>query len=625
MPLLGRTGRAIGAISLVPGEDHPLSAADEQLLLSAASLVAGAIENARAHDEVRGRVDLLESLARLAETISRAETLDVLLPAVVTRAASLLRASLVQIYLLEEAEGRLRLRAAAPPSTDAPSLVSLRTGGRRGERLDAGTTLAAALFGSGADASSLLMPLLASGELLGFVAARAGADGSFGEEARDLAISLTNQTADAIKKIQLIERLTERNQLKDFFEDLGRGAPDGLAARGRKLGVDLERAHLVLWAQRFGDHEVADIGEQLERLESAVGRALAGSVCDRRDGGLRILVPLGSGGEREALARLRAARTEVAPDVVVGVSSPCAGVEAYVTGFAEALQAVSAAPVVQEHAATVTFDDLGPYKYLLRVSQEGLVRDRHADALRSLLDYDRQRQAQLVRTLEEYLRQRGQRLRDGAGAVRASEHAPPAASAHHRAHRARRPHRRLADDRDRAQAAAARGPARRRRPRSLRARAERAVGEHPRARDRDRLAVLEAARPARGTAGRRRSSCRARRTRCASRRRASRRSRRPPSRGRACGRTAQASRRPPTRTPCRCAGSTSAAAPLSLRSARNPWRCPRKSVWAVARIADGVSPRHTSGFHARSAPVAAVTDAMPQRVAPPTSRKLPAR
>jgi purine catabolism regulator len=251
------------------------------------------------------------------------------------------------------------------------------------------------------------MPLLASGELLGFVAARAGADGSFGEEARDLAISLTNQTADAIKKIQLIERLTERNQLKDFFEDLGRGAPDGLAARGRKLGVDLERAHLVLWAQRFDHHEVADIGEQLERLESAVGRALAGSVCDRRDGGLRILVPLGPGGEREALARLRATRTEVAPDVVVGVSSPCSGVEAYVTGFAEALQAVSAAPVVQEHAATVTFDDLGPYKYLLRVSQEGLVRDRHADALRSLLDYDRQRQAQLVRTLEEYLRQRG--------------------------------------------------------------------------------------------------------------------------------------------------------------------------------------------------------------------------
>ena len=35
------------------------------------------------------------------------------------------------------------------------------------------------------------------------------------------------------------------------------------------------------------------------------------------------------------------------------------------------------------------------------------MRDRHADALRLLLEYDRSRQSQLVRTLEEYLRQRG--------------------------------------------------------------------------------------------------------------------------------------------------------------------------------------------------------------------------
>jgi GAF domain-containing protein len=402
LPLLARSGRALGTIRLLAGA---FPEQERPLLLASAAVAAGAIENAQAYDELHGRVTVLESLSRLAETILRADTLDLLLPAVVTRVAVLLEAPLVQLYLLEEAEGRLRLRAAAPPSTGAPSLVSLRAGGRRGERLDAGATLATALFGAGAGASSsLLMPLIVEGELLGFLAARAGPDRVFGEEARDLATSIASQTAVAIRKIQLIERLTERNQLKDFFEDLGRGTPDGLVARGRRLGIDLERAHLVLWARRFGDGEVA---EQLERLESALVRALPGSVCDRRDGGLRVLVPLGAGGEREALARLRTARGEVAPNIVVGVSSPCVGVDAYATGFEEALQAVSAAPVVQEHAAAVTFDDLGPYKYLLRVSQEGLVRDRHADALRRLLEYDRSRQSQLVRTLEEYLRQRG--------------------------------------------------------------------------------------------------------------------------------------------------------------------------------------------------------------------------
>jgi DNA-binding PucR family transcriptional regulator len=55
----------------------------------------------------------------------------------------------------------------------------------------------------------------------------------------------------------------------------------------------------------------------------------------------------------------------------------------------------------------VTFDGLGPYKYLLRVQPDEGVRDRHADALRRLVDYDRRRQAELCRTLEEYLARRG--------------------------------------------------------------------------------------------------------------------------------------------------------------------------------------------------------------------------
>ena len=55
----------------------------------------------------------------------------------------------------------------------------------------------------------------------------------------------------------------------------------------------------------------------------------------------------------------------------------------------------------------MTFDGLGPYKYLLRVQTDDAVRDRHADALRRLVDYDRRRQAELCRTLEEYLARRG--------------------------------------------------------------------------------------------------------------------------------------------------------------------------------------------------------------------------
>ena len=55
----------------------------------------------------------------------------------------------------------------------------------------------------------------------------------------------------------------------------------------------------------------------------------------------------------------------------------------------------------------VTFDGLGPYKYLLRVEGLGAGRDRHRDALRRLLAYDRSRRTELVRTLDEYLARRG--------------------------------------------------------------------------------------------------------------------------------------------------------------------------------------------------------------------------
>jgi hypothetical protein len=48
------------------------------------------------------------------------------------------------------------------------------------------------------------------------------------------------------------------------------------------------------------------------------------------------------------------------------------------------------------------------------------------------------------------------------------------------------------------------------------------------------------------------------------------------------------------------------------------------SVWAVAFIANGDSGKQVLDCHERSAPVAAVTDAIPQRGAPPTRLKPPA-
>ena len=55
----------------------------------------------------------------------------------------------------------------------------------------------------------------------------------------------------------------------------------------------------------------------------------------------------------------------------------------------------------------MAYEELGPYKYLLRMPFDGGVRDAHRDAVARIAEYDRQRSTALLRTLEEFLRRRG--------------------------------------------------------------------------------------------------------------------------------------------------------------------------------------------------------------------------
>ena len=55
----------------------------------------------------------------------------------------------------------------------------------------------------------------------------------------------------------------------------------------------------------------------------------------------------------------------------------------------------------------MAYEELGPYKYLLRMSIDADVRDAHRDAVARLAEYDRARSTSLLPTLEEFLRRRG--------------------------------------------------------------------------------------------------------------------------------------------------------------------------------------------------------------------------
>ena len=376
IPILGRHGDPIGAITLDTEAPREFTDSEVVLLVSTASLVAGAIENARLYDEMRLRVGELEHLTELAEAVAAAETVEALGPEVVRRGRELLGAASVRLYLLDADEERLRLRWSDPPDQGAPVTIGL---GELGPEL-----------GRSRRAPRLTVSLIAGDELLGALIAERTSE-------LDLARAVANQAAVALKKIQVLERLAEKNLIKDFFEDLAArrlgAAVDGRSAR---LGCDLDVPHVVIAAEPAGD--------PLERALLGVAR---GSLVDRREQALRALVPVSAAGADRLLDELRAVHADAGGGASIGVSTVCIGEAAVADAFEEARHALLGATVLRREPAVMSYDELGPYRYLLRIALDPAVRDVTIDAVSKLAAYDRNRGASLLQTLDEFLGHRG--------------------------------------------------------------------------------------------------------------------------------------------------------------------------------------------------------------------------
>jgi GAF domain-containing protein len=373
VPISGRDA-VIGAISMHTEAPREFSAEEVELLTSTASLVGGAIENARLYEETRQRVGELEHLTELAETLARAQQLGEVLTAVADRTRQLLHSRSCHVYMLDGGSEELRLRASAPGGEEARAVIRLSELGP--------------LARSGRSAS-VAVPIVADDELLGLITAE-------GTTEVDLARAAANQTAVAIKKIELIERLTEKNLIKDFFEQLAGGnvlgAVEGRAAR---LRCDFDRTYVVV-----------EVAPPDEAVEKAIAAAAPGSLFDHRDDSSRALLRVPSAGEAALVERIQAVHAEIGSAASIGISNPCAGAPSFQAGFEEAGHALLGS-VIRGTPGVMTYEELGPYKYLLRMSLDSTVRDSQRDLVAKIAEYDRQRQTSLLKTLEEFLRRRG--------------------------------------------------------------------------------------------------------------------------------------------------------------------------------------------------------------------------
>ncbi|MEI7759434.1 MAG: GAF domain-containing protein [Thermoleophilia bacterium] len=379
VPIAARDGTVIGVISAHTVAPHAFTDAEVDFVVATASLVAGAIENARLYDETRARLRELEAISGLAEVIAGATTLEDLLPEAARLAYGLLQASTCHLYLLEPGSEEFELRVSAPADEDGATRTTLGLA-------ELGPELA-----RGGRMSRVAVPLVAGDELLGLLVAEQST-------AVELARTVASQIAVGIKKIQLIENLMEKNLARDFFEALATGRDGGIVTgRAARLGCDLDRPHLVLAAEPAND-----------ALERALLASFPGSLFDRRAGLLRGLLRLPAGGnERAAVEIVRRTCADSAGPVAIGLSSACQGLASFAGGFEEARQALFGTVVLGREESVVTFEDLGAYKYLLRAATDSGVRDATIEAVSRIADYDRERGSFLLQTLDTFLGRHG--------------------------------------------------------------------------------------------------------------------------------------------------------------------------------------------------------------------------
>ncbi|WP_406419025.1 helix-turn-helix domain-containing protein [Streptomyces sp. NBC_00842] len=196
--------------------------------------------------------------------------------------------------------------------------------------------------------------------------------------------------------------------ISDLLTDADRD-PAGLAERGRRLGIDLDRPHLLL---------VAEAGAR-EKLCAAALRYLFGGdirgVSAEHAGTVVLLI--GCGGDADPgpdagdAARAAAAQLGqlVQAPVTVAATGPARGPRQLAAAYAEAARCLRAMRVLGRTGEGACVDELGFLGVVLGNAQDvdGFV----TATLGPLLRYDAQRGTHLVRTLSAYFGSGGSLIR----------------------------------------------------------------------------------------------------------------------------------------------------------------------------------------------------------------------
>ena len=351
------------------------------MLAHAAPLVAGSIENAQLYEDARRRVAALTALSALSQRIAGVEDRADLYRAASEGVRALLGCQEARLYELDG--GRLQLVAADPPRDGEPPVATA------------------------ADAVEIRAPVAAGEEQLGTLVA--AGSGAFPEEAEELLRAVANQVAVALKKAELIERLTEENIVRDLFTALEHGQLADAEARARQARCDLDGAHVFVHVERAREGRAGEPWPPLaEHAESGLRRLVPGALCDAGGERVRALLPLGAGGTAHELEGLDGALAKLgaADGTAIGRSDVHRSAGQARGGLREAADAARVAASLAPAGGALAYAELGAYRYLVPLVGEDAPHDPYLEAVHTIASYDARRGSQLVATLERYLADR---------------------------------------------------------------------------------------------------------------------------------------------------------------------------------------------------------------------------
>ncbi len=452
VPILAKDRHLIGVITLHTVAPYEFLEQQQTFLINTAALVAGAIENAQLYENTQHKLNILTTLSVMSQTISSGLYLDEMLRSLATLTLQIIEADLCVIMLMDQAKGRLIVRASSPNLNDrALSLQpididrhvweQLREFNVRGQSSELSGHALERLNPLKDSQFKMLLsaPLIAGTEYLGLINYYFSKARRNTSENQTLLSTIANQIAMAIKNSHLADMLAQKNLVKGFFDDLMYGqydSEDSLRQRANFIGCDLTKPHTIaiievlhLGESNNGEHErpatnssnrpATDTFQSEEdrlvihkRISGQIRRRIQdnypGSVLYERENILSCIICLS---KDPAAARLktwlgdlgRQMRAEHGIRLSIGIGNQCQNISDYRRGFAEASEALQMGQSLKHDGSVTHFNDLGIYRYLYKIAHMDDLRDMYQDQVSRIAMYDRRKGTDLLDTLETYL------------------------------------------------------------------------------------------------------------------------------------------------------------------------------------------------------------------------------